>query len=656
VGALESRVTVAGKRVGRRARPAFRVWLAVVWLACLAAPLAAQVRPDTIPRDTIRRDTIPADPVPGDPLLVPIPPEQMVRDTLPTEAFRETEDPDPVLAPIPVYFRPLPVGWASARWEWSRDELLRFHGFSLLELVERVPGLTVVRAGAPGRPAGITALGMGGGAVRVFRDGFEVDPLTGATLDLQQIGLADLESVRVRRTAAGVRIDLTSFQLREPRAYSLVEFATGNYRSRLLRALFARPFGGRSVATASFDVLGVSGFRVAEPGRISNVNARWQYSLSPRAALQAEYRLAAWDRQGQLFPERTDRRELLLRGRVQPFDRLTFDAMVGRVTRSAAEPAPFQVDLASVQGAARASLELGLGWVEAVARARDAGAEGPAAPRTDLSARAALNPLPLLALEGEVRSAGADGGVSASQASGTVRLGPLFGLSAFYARSTGERLAWTVGTQDPPDPLPDPDPALRPLFAPLAVPATGDRAGVEWMARGASAGVALVSGPGGLAVPLGLAPDRTFLPVMEEAARGVEAFASVPLPLPRRSLRLEGWLTAWDEANDRLYLPTEQARLSLVYHDLFFVGQLEPTLRFDLVHRGRTLVPVPGSPNALVRLDPYQVGNLQLQIRILDVRAFFVLDNAFNFPAADLPAQLQPGSRMLYGVRWEFRN
>jgi hypothetical protein len=650
VGALESRVTAAGKRVGRRARPAFRVWLAVVSLACLADPLGAQVRPDTIPRDTI-----PAEPVPGDPLLVPIPPEQMVRDTLPTEAFRETEDPDPVLAPIPVYFRPLPVGWASARWEWSRDELLRFHGFSLLELVERVPGLTVVRAGAPGRPAGITALGMGGGAVRVFRDGFEVDPLTGATLDLQQIGLAELESVRVRRTAAGIRIDLASFELRDPRAYSLVEFGTGNYRSRLLRALFARPLGERSVATASFDVLGVSGFQVAEPGRISNVGARWQYSLSPRAALQAEYRLAAWDRQGQLLPERTDRRELLLRGRVQPVDRLTVDAMIGRVTRSAADPAPFQVDLASTQGAARASLELGLGWVEAVARVRDAGMEGPAAPRLDLSARTALNPLPLLALEGEVRDAGAEG-VSASQASGTVRLGPVFGLSAFYARSTGERLAWTVGDQLPPDPLPDPSPPRRPLFTPLVVPAAGDRAGVEWMSHGASVGVAVVSRPGGLTLPLGLALDRTFLPVAEEAAQGIEAFASVPLPLPRRSLRLEGWLATWDEATDRLYLPTDQGRLSLVYHDLFFEGQLEPTLRFDLVHRGSAIVPVPGPPDALARLDPYQVGNLQLQIRILDVRAFFVLDNAFNFPAADLPAQLQPGSRMLYGIRWEFRN
>jgi hypothetical protein len=232
----------------------------------------------------------------------------------------------------------------------------------------------------------------------------------------------------------------------------------------------------------------------------------------------------------------------------------------------------------------------------------------------------------------------------------------VFGLSAFYARSTGERLAWTVGDQLPPDPLPDPSPPRRPLFTPLVVPAAGDRAGVEWMSHGASVGVAVVSRPGGLTLPLGLALDRTFLPVAEEAAQGIEAFASVPLPLPRRSLRLEGWLATWDEATDRLYLPTDQGRLSLVYHDLFFEGQLEPTLRFDLVHRGSAIVPVPGPPDALARLDPYQVANLQLQIRILDVRAFFVLDNAFNFPAADLPAQLQPGSRMLYGIRWEFRN
>src|SRR5690606_32070841 len=77
--------------VTRRTGPAARLWFAVLgFILCGAAGAAAQVRPDTVPPDT---------------LVLPVPPEQMERDTVPTlegDALRtDSITPAPTLPPYP---------------------------------------------------------------------------------------------------------------------------------------------------------------------------------------------------------------------------------------------------------------------------------------------------------------------------------------------------------------------------------------------------------------------------------------------------------------------------------------------------------------------------------------------------------------------------
>src|SRR5688572_14369053 len=104
-------------QTSRRASPVQWIWLAFL---VFAAPAEAQ-RPDTIPGDTLR---------------VPIPAEEVAADTLPPDSLMGGTDPDSLGPPplLPVFQQPLPVGVPHARWEWDRQELLRFHGLSLLEM------------------------------------------------------------------------------------------------------------------------------------------------------------------------------------------------------------------------------------------------------------------------------------------------------------------------------------------------------------------------------------------------------------------------------------------------------------------------------------------------------------------------------------------
>jgi hypothetical protein len=54
---------------------------------------------------------------------------------------------------------------------------------------------------------------------------------------------------------------------------------------------------------------------------------------------------------------------------------------------------------------------------------------------------------------------------------------------------------------------------------------------------------------------------------------------------------------------------------------------------------------------------PYAIFNYYVQLRVLDVRAFWRMENAFNredaFDVTGLPL---PGVRTLFGVRWFFRD
>jgi hypothetical protein len=151
--------------------------------------------------------------------------------------------------------------------------------------------------------------------------------------------------------------------------------------------------------------------------------------------------------------------------------------------------------------------------------------------------------------------------------------------------------------------------------------------------------------------------DRGIGPIEADAARGVETQLSLVVPRTRDLIRIEGWANYWGQRGGRPYLPDYDARGTISAHGLFYDGQLEPTLSFEVATRGTMLVPTTALGNPLAETTPYTLTNLFLQIRILDVQAFGLWENFLNYQtAADIPGARLPGQRLIYGLRWAFRD
>lgn len=620
---------------GAPRRPRRRFPLALL-LLLLALPrfAGAQVRPDSTAPDSVPRDT----------LRVPIPPDAVSPDTLPNDSTRDTARASVPVAIFPRYPSPLPTGWSAARWEWDREALWRYQGFTLLEFLERTPGLTIVRSGDHGQPVGVTALGLGGGRLRVFLDGFEIDPLGYTAVDLQQMGTIDLESVRVERDLTGVRIELNTIRLPENRPFSAVEAATGVFQSKLLRGALVRGIGGRSIVTAAYDAVTTEGYRFDFPFAMVNARAAWSYALSERTAFQAEIRNGGVERVGGPYDENYDRRTILIRGRSELREGLVVDGALGRAWRKPADEDPIKPELTSVQGMLRASYALRTGWAEASVRVRDEELVASAAPRLEIGARGAFRPLPWLSTEGEVRTASV-GGAGGLVWQATGRAGPIGAPSLFLSVAGGSQGLGLVEDVD-----------SVPQFSAVSSRVASVRAGAEMNRSAFSMGLAGVSLAPADIVPFGAAFDRGLPAVEAGSASGVEAHFAAAIPRTRELVRLEGWANYWPDRGDRPYLPELDSRAAITAHGVFYDGQLEPTFSFQVSSRGAMRVPVLAT-GAFVETTPYTLTNLFIQIRILDVQAFGLWENLFNYQtAADLPDARLPGQRLVYGIRWVFRD
>jgi hypothetical protein len=196
------------------------------------------------PRDTLAvpRDTTP-------------PAVDTIRTRPDTVVKRDTIQPPLTRAEFPA------VVEVAGRYHWTRDELFVAGGLTLLELLERVPGATAFPAGWFASPAHVTWLG-GGGRLRVFYDGVELEPFddrTGGFLDLAEIQLWTLEEVLVERGADELRVYLRSWRVNRTTTASRTDVFTGDQDANLYRGFLGRRFGHGEALQAGFQQYGTTG-------------------------------------------------------------------------------------------------------------------------------------------------------------------------------------------------------------------------------------------------------------------------------------------------------------------------------------------------------------------------------------------------------------
>ncbi|MGH7459175.1 MAG: TonB-dependent receptor plug domain-containing protein [Longimicrobiaceae bacterium] len=633
-------------------------------LLSLALPLAAQ---DPVPPDT-------TEPAPPDTAVFEIPADALPKDTLPDPELEPAPDSLLPAPQLPAFGSPGPSGRELGVWVWDQEALDRFHGLSLLDLLDRVPGLRIVRGGYPGQPAGVAAGGWAGGRVRVFLDGFELDPLSSATPDLQRLALADLDHLRVEVTPLEVRLELQSFQPTDRRPNSRLEIGTGDFDTRLLRALFGRPFGDDHALFVAYDLVDTQGPLGAQPFAGSTGIVRWTWAPDSVFGVRLEYRGSRYEQPAanfdtvQAVAESGERADLILRGRYAPPDGpLRADLILG-TTRLSSTAADFgRLADRGWQGALRARLGHDALWVEGRARGHRRGAGYPVT-ELEAGASAGLSRGGWLHASGELSFARA-GGVGGARLAGRARLSPLPLVSIFAQGAAGSRgigfsrdSTYTLQGYDLrllEDGFLQVTPTARDttvIFFPVAgSTGWGVRAGAELRLLGGRVGGGWLADQTDSSFPFGLTFDRVEPPLEAGPVTGVEAYLDLPLFTP--SLRLSASVLGWTPGGERPYLPEYDWNAALEFHDVFYTGNLEPTVRLEVAGRGKMRVPGP-EPGFTALSEPYVWTRGFVQIRVVDVRAFVLVENILAIRGlADLPGRpFSPIPHSVFGIRWHFLN
>ena len=662
--------------MGARARPvssALRRALPALALALAAggAPARALAQRDTVPARPpapAPRDTTPR-PRP-DSLQVAIPGEAVRGDTLPG-AKQDTAPPDSTIAAPSFPAHPLPPanGFSDATWVLGPRELSYFHGLSLADLLDQIPGLVTTRSGGFGRPFGVSPFAAGGGRFRIFLDGYELRPMGSATPDLQRIPIVNLQSVRIQRGMEEIRVDLTSLKLADVRPFAQIEGMDGDLASRALRGIFTKPFGRHWLGEVALDVDQTGGARRRQPFKETSTIARLGYNLNPNWGLQAEYRVTKLSSENSLTStgevagsEDSDRSEAILRARGLLLGRIHLEAMVGRSLLKPAGADTTVQRVESTQADARVTVPLRIGMLTAGARLHRGQEDSWGPDQHELWGRLDFTPAPYLAAAVEARQL-TIGGVNGLETAGSLRAGPWGGFSLFGQLATGNRgIRYQVdttrivsaitgiggaGTQTL-------DTLQVREFRTLDGSVDGLRAGAEFNRGQVHLGAAYLQHNVDRTAPYGVEFDLAAPVQPGLKASGVEAYARVPLYW--RELTFEGWWQRWLSSPDRIYLPTQLGRAALQFRKVYYGGNLEPTVRFELVGHDQALSwdQAAGTNKLVVRWTTFAWN---VQVRIIDIRIFWRYENAFNERGVyDVPSGVIPSGRALYGVRWFFRN
>jgi hypothetical protein len=131
------------------------------------------------------------------------------------------------------------------RTHWSRQEVLRSGAVNLVDLLDRVPGVTSFRTGWLGG-AHFAALNGDFQRIRLFIDGVERDPLDarqGGVTDLIDVPLWTVDAITVERGATELRVWIRTWTVRRTTPYTRVDIYTGDLNTNGFRAHFAKRLG-----------------------------------------------------------------------------------------------------------------------------------------------------------------------------------------------------------------------------------------------------------------------------------------------------------------------------------------------------------------------------------------------------------------------------
>ncbi len=180
--------------------------------------------------------------------VVPAPtPAPERQDTIPVV-------PDTVVTPIARAELPGTVGVNEPN-RWHRPQFMGTGSLSLLDLVERIPGVTSFHTGWIASPMHAAHLGNAA-RIRVFLDGIELvpmDPQIGLVSELHDVPLWGLEEVSIERGADEVRVHARTWRVDRTTTFTRTDFETGDLNTNLYRAFAGRRWRGGAAVQGAIE-------------------------------------------------------------------------------------------------------------------------------------------------------------------------------------------------------------------------------------------------------------------------------------------------------------------------------------------------------------------------------------------------------------------
>jgi hypothetical protein len=536
------------------------------------------------------------------------------------------------------------------QYEWNREQLFATGALTVVDLLDRIPGVTTYRSGWLATPQTAT-YNADFRRVRIFYDGVELDALdntTGGLIDLSTVQLWTLEHLSIERTASELRLYMRTWRVENTDPYTRVDIATGNEDTNLYRGFYGKRFDNGGVLQFAGQQYGVTSPRFAGSGD--------GLSLLSRIGIARK----TWSVDG--FVNRTH---------------ATRD--IQRAAVASGRPPVLALDATHTDAYLRAAVgRVGSGpWAQAtVASLGFKGTTGPdrsvgatsqpdTLPRKssetqyDLSAGYTLGPA-RVEIQDRLRALG---GASYNSVSGRLDVATPFAVLSGFAEHDGFRQVTNL----------DAGIRLQPLSF-IAVAGSVGRtaptsqsnpnAGFGSLQNGTSARgeVALrIFGPwvsvGMISAEKadGLAPvvyDTLLLPTA--SGRTKASTGSIRGPIGR-GFGIDAWITRWDSTAN--YQPQYESRSEINFANNFRKrfprGDFEVRVAGVYEYRGHNILP---SSAGDIRIGAAKTLSALLEIRILRAVISYQQRNILAYQYAIIPGFEMPRVLAIYGVRWDFWN
>jgi len=172
------------------------------------------------------------------------------------------------IKPLPGRFADPALYEIGPQYEWNRAQLFATGALTVIDLLDRIPGVTTFRSGWLATPQTATYVGDFQ-RVRVFYDGIEIDNLdnrNGGILDLSTVQLWSLEHLSIERSASELRIYMRSWRADNTDPYTRVDIATGNEDTNLYRAFYGKRYDNGGILQFGGQQFGVQSPRFSGSG------------------------------------------------------------------------------------------------------------------------------------------------------------------------------------------------------------------------------------------------------------------------------------------------------------------------------------------------------------------------------------------------------